>query len=388
MGEIFAEYCTPSSGKNLTKKQAGKTILFISIFLILVVMLTYMLRTNGDVKDRLCGFYAEPKDSVDAVIIGSSPVFPCYSSPQIFGETGIVMYPMSTDLQRPVAQLYYAKEAISKQHPDLLIFEVRMYTGNEHDMTNNMANSRGATDNLKYSKNRIDLINAMLDESKIEGGISDSDKEPYTYYFDIFKYHSNWRSLSRPKQWLDALFSYPDPQKGFFITDDVAPMELTDWSDVDESTPIPDPQDEYLTELLDYLNEEGQDALFILTPFDETKEQAEMFNYMQERIEESGFTYLDMNDHIDEIGFDPSTDFKDYGVHTNASGSEKVTSWFEQYLVDNYDLKDHRGESHYDSWQEAYEQWQVNQQDAMAVIEDHVANGTYAAKTDEAQDEE
>jgi len=372
----------------LTKKQAGKTILFISIFLILVVMLTYMLRTNGDVKDRLCGFYAEPKDSVDAVIIGSSPVFPCYSSPQIFGETGIVMYPMSTDLQRPVAQLYYAKEAISKQHPDLLIFEVRMYTGNEHDMTNNMANSRGATDNLKYSKNRIDLINAMLDESKIEGGISDSDKEPYTYYFDIFKYHSNWRSLSRPKQWLDALFSYPDPQKGFFITDDVAPMELTDWSDVDESTPIPDPQDEYLTELLDYLNEEGQDALFILTPFDETKEQAEMFNYMQERIEESGFTYLDMNDHIDEIGFDPSTDFKDYGVHTNASGSEKVTSWFEQYLVDNYDLKDHRGESHYDSWQEAYEQWQVNQQDAMAVIEDHVANGTYAAKTDEAQDEE
>ena len=30
----------------------------------------------------------------------------------------------------------------------------------------------------------------------------------------------------------------------------------------------------------------------------------------------------------------------------------------------------------------------MNQQDAMAVIEDHVANGTYAAKTDEAQDEE
>lgn len=34
---------------------------FIGIFLLLLVLVSYMVRTNGDVKDRFSGFYAEKK---------------------------------------------------------------------------------------------------------------------------------------------------------------------------------------------------------------------------------------------------------------------------------------------------------------------------------------
>ena len=46
-------------------RQAVKGAAFTAIFLIALVMLTYMLRTNGPLKDRFVGFYAEPKNSVD-----------------------------------------------------------------------------------------------------------------------------------------------------------------------------------------------------------------------------------------------------------------------------------------------------------------------------------
>lgn len=42
---------------------------FVGIFLLLLVPVSYMVRTNGDVKDRFSGFYAEKKDSLDIVMI-------------------------------------------------------------------------------------------------------------------------------------------------------------------------------------------------------------------------------------------------------------------------------------------------------------------------------
>jgi hypothetical protein len=42
----------------MTGRQKLKIILFLLISGILLVMLTYCLRTNGAVKDRFLGFYA------------------------------------------------------------------------------------------------------------------------------------------------------------------------------------------------------------------------------------------------------------------------------------------------------------------------------------------
>ena len=67
----------------MTKKQAFKSILFCLLFVCMLVPLTYMMRTNGVIKDIFTGFYAEPDDTIDVVMIGSSPVYPCLSGPQM-----------------------------------------------------------------------------------------------------------------------------------------------------------------------------------------------------------------------------------------------------------------------------------------------------------------
>ena len=43
----------------MTKKQVIRSIIFIVLVLWLLVHVTYIIRTNGDVKDRFVGFYAD-----------------------------------------------------------------------------------------------------------------------------------------------------------------------------------------------------------------------------------------------------------------------------------------------------------------------------------------
>ena len=357
----------------MTRRQAAKAAAFTAIFLALLIMLSYCLRTNGSVKDRFVGFYAEPKNSIDVLLIGSSPVFPYYATPQMYGETGIAAYPLSTNLQRPVAQLYLTKEGLKYQQPRLLVYEVRMYTGRETDMTNNMAYTRGVTDNLRYSWNRIEAINAMVTDD-----LTAEDTERYTYYFDIFKYHSNWKTLVLPSQLRTALYAWPDARKGYTGTDEVGPCELADWSQVTARTPIPAVQERHLEELMAYLHQEGQQALFLVSPYLHTEEQAEMFNYIGDKVTAQGFGFLNLNDYYGEIGIDGSRDFNDYGNHTNASGARKVTAFFENYLRENYDLPDRRGDDRYESWDEAYALWQEENAAAEAKIDERIAAGDFA----------
>ena len=88
------------------RREALQAAVFVLLFFAILWPVSYMVRTNGDVKDRFAGFYAEKKDSLDVVMIGSSPVFPYYAAPKLWGETGIAMYPLSTNVQRPAAMRY------------------------------------------------------------------------------------------------------------------------------------------------------------------------------------------------------------------------------------------------------------------------------------------
>lgn len=338
------------------------------IFLYLLVTLTYVIRTNGDVKDRFTGFYAEKDNTIDVVMIGSSPVFPYYATPMMWGEYGIAAYPVSSNLQRPIAGVYLVEEVRKTQQPELYVFEMRMYTARETDLTNNMAYTRGVTDNLKYSWNRVKTINAMVDDVS----------ERYTYYFDIFKYHSNWKTMILPEQIASFRYEKPDDQKGYVMTDKVGPCEEVDTSGITEVQPMPEYQEECLYRLLDYLKEHGLQALFILSPTVMEEEKQRMYNYMEGIIGEYGYEFLNLNDHYGELGLDFSSDFSDYGVHTNALGAVKCTKFLGGYLKAHYGIEDRRGQEGYESWDAAYAQWKTELEQAKATIARRIEEGDFA----------
>ena len=352
----------------MTWKQAVKSIIFIIGFVWILVTVTYIIRTNGDVKDRFTGFYAEPEDTIDVVMIGSSPVYPYYASPKIWGEYGITAYPISSNLQRPVAAPYLVEEVEKTQSPSLYLFEMRMFTARDTDLTNNMAYTRGVTDNLKYSLNRIKTVNAMVDDKA----------ERYTYYFDIFKYHSNWKTIVLPEQLACFRYEKPDDQKGYVLTDEVGPCEAVDTSRITDKLPMPEKQEECLYTLLDYLKENKLQALFFLSPMVMEKDKQKMYNYMEDIIESYGYEFLNMNDYYEETGIDFSTDFSDYGGHTNALGAEKCTSFLFDYVTAHYSFEDKRGDGKYRSWDTAYEQWKEEMETAKQTIAKRIENSDFA----------
>lgn len=356
----------------MTKGQAFKTIIFICIFLTILITLTYVIRTNGDVKDIFNGFYAEEDDTLDVVMIGSSPVYPFYSAPKIWGEQGITCYPLSSHVQRPSAALPLLKEVYKTQSPQVVVFEMRMYTMEDGDMESNMAYARGVTDNMKYSLNRICAINRLVPEVS----------ERYTYYFDIFKYHSNWKTMVLPDQLACFRYEKKHPLKGFVIRDEVGPLEeerIPTCTEITEVMPIPREQEERLYELLDYLQEQEQQALFIVSPYRLEPEEQKMYNYMRPIIASYGYDFVNMNEYYQEIGIDFTTDYYDYGGHVNMLGAEKCTSFLEK-LLEQFGLPDKRGEDGYQSWDQAYERYLAESGQAITTIYERIENEDFAER--------
>jgi len=357
----------------MTKKQLLRATIFILLIAWMTVHLTYILRTNGPVKDRFVGFYAEKRDTVDAVLIGSSPVPACFATPKIYGDLGVTVYPLSSNMQRPVGTKYLVEEALKTQNPDLFIFEMRMWTAEDANLLGNMAHTREVTDNLKYSINRIKAINAMVDDKD----------ERITYYFDIFKYHSNWKTLFMWSQFRTLFYTYPNELKGHIIETDVGPADLPANVPEDIKEPMPAEQEAYLRDLLQYLKEKDLKALFIVSPYSAKEDEQKKLNYIADIIAEYGYDYLDMNRHIEEMDLDFQTDIRDYGTHTNIVGAEKITNWFENYLKENYIdngialMTDHRGDEKYTSWDRAYEKWMEEAAAGKETVRRNIESGTY-----------
>lgn len=343
----------------------AKAIVFVSIFIIVITELTYVMRTNGDVKDRFAGFYAEKEDSLDIILIGSSPTYSSVSTPMLYGEYGIKAYPLASNVQRPAAGLYLVKEAQKTQSPDLYIFEMRMYSSNEEGLTSHMAYTRGVTDNMKYSINRINAVNALVPDPT----------ERYTYIFDIFKYHSNWKMLTMKDQWGFLTYTKRDPLKGTLVSDQVGPAQKPDF-DVKHQDPSPlDPaQEEALDNLLAYLKDNNLNALFYVSPYDMEGEEANRFEYIKKKVKAEGYPFLNMNKHYDDIDIDFEKDFSDYGTHTNAVGEAKCTKYLADYLTENYDFTDHRENEDDNTWPQAYDLWTQVYSDAEAKIAERIEN--------------
>ncbi|MBR4669429.1 MAG: SGNH/GDSL hydrolase family protein [Butyrivibrio sp.] len=355
----------------MTKKQVFKIIIFILAILWLIPHLTYCIRTNGDVKDRFVGFYAEKRNTIDAVVIGSSPVPYCISTPKIYGDMGITMYPLSSNMQRPVATKYLVEETLKTQDPDLFIFEMKMWQAEDEALINadkekNMGHTREITDNMKYSLNRIRAINAMVKPENAEYDEEGKMKEDYkrfNFYFDICKHHSNWKTLAMWSQLRTFFYAYPDDLKGFVVSDEVEPAEKENFHSVTDIEKMPAEQEEYLDDLIACLKKHNKDALFIITPYAVSEEEQKKINYIRDHVTERGYNFLDMNQHLDEMGFDETTDYKDGGTHTNIMGADKVTAWFEDYLTENYvktgilGKNDRSSGAKYDSWKRSYDLW-------------------------------
>lgn len=329
----------------MSRKEACKAISFILIFVLLLTGVSYIVRTNGDVKDRFAGFYAEEKDSIDVLMFGGSTIATSFSPGYMWGEYGFTSYPLSSNTQRPKAIKYLLEEAYKYQSPELVVIELRMFTYEDEVLKKDEPHIREVTDNLRYSAHRFKTVHDLTD------GV-ETFEDKLSYYFDIIKYHSNWGMFFKPEEWQKVDYSKADLHKGFehpmeiLIHDE----EIDRYISTEERNAISIKQEEELRKLISFLKDNNQDALFVVTPCIFGTEYYAQMNYMKDIIEAEGFSYLNVHDGVD---YECATDYLD-GGHSNILGAKKCSQLLGKTISENYGLSDKRGQEGFDSWDESY----------------------------------
>lgn len=328
-----------------------KAVSFILIFLLLFTGVSYIVRTNGDVKDRFAGFYAEEKDSIDVLLCGSSTVGTSFSPGYMWGKYGFTSYPISTNTQRPKAIRYLLEEAYKYQNPEVVVIELRMFTYEDEEMKQDEPHIREVTDNMKYSLQRVKTVHALTD------GV-DGFANKVSYYFDIMKYHSNWGMFFLPEELQKVTYEKPDLHKGFEHSEEIMyhDVSIDAYIPSEERLAIPKDQEKVLRELISYLKEKDQKALFVVSPIKYDYAFFAKANYMKDIVESEGFQYVNM---MEEANPTFATDFLD-GAHTNILGAKKCSEALGEILSKEFGLLDKREETTYDSWDESYEAfWEI-----------------------------
>ncbi|MBR0091963.1 MAG: hypothetical protein IJP92_09720, partial [Lachnospiraceae bacterium] len=350
-------------------------IVLIAAMLYSLLPLSYLLREQGQNRDNVAGFYAEPENTLDMVYIGASSCITCWEPLKAFHDHGFTSYNFAHHTMTATTVKHYIIEALKTQSPEVFVVDLRPFQYadgiNDETGTANLHAEyaiRNGTDHLFYfNKNRNDLIRASVPAG-----------ERFSYYFDLFKYHRRWVFL--PYQMAEGLrtgdygfFDFADnvkknPHKGFYTATRTEKLAFTDYAAVTSKRPLQGETDELFTELLEFCKSEGLKVLFVVHHYPQTKEDKELYNYMEERVRAYGLDFLNANDDWETIGFDFDTDMYDSN-HTNVLGAEKYTRYLADYLVTQYDLPDHRTDAAYAEWDALYEAFAEETADAKKELE-------------------
>ena len=343
-------------------------IIFMVIILALFCKLTWLFRSNsGEAREDIQGFKNQGK--IDVVLYGGSNLLRYYQPLEAWHEKGFTSYNYATTAYRADLLEFFMEESRSSNEALLYVCDIRT-----------LLPIKGVSDELAlrtwsdsvgvFSPARIKGITTFLLNRDWQ------DVDIISYYFDIAEYHSNYEALARPYQWQYVnLKNIYNMDKGFNAKHSMGHIPFERPEEADKCGELAEQQVKVLNDLLNYCDEEKLSVLFIVCPYIITESDWEIFNACADIIQERGYDFVNFNCYYDEIGFNFETDFFDVN-HINYLGAEKYTEYLMNYLSDNYDLPDHRGDIEYAKWDEDYDEYALLQRDwkesILSIVDQHL----------------
>lgn len=343
--------------ENAQDKKWLRAVIFFIIAALLFLYLNqvFNIAASDDSKQIFKAFYAEGEDTLDVVYLGTSAANRYFIGPKAYHDEGIAAFTLAT-MGLPLLFVPNLIDEVEKtQDPDLYIIELRGILKDRDDVTD--AHIRRVTDSMKISSNKYDTIELALDYVEgADGELSNIDTGSLDYYVPIVKYHS--RLVQGDLTIADFLpLDRWNLTKGYVLSPNTVTVKEQGRPvySADKAALAPEMEDVFL-EVLAYCDTLDKDVLFVLSPYVMKDGQAEMFNTAKEMAEQRGYPVLDFNQKeiTDAMGLDWKRDFYN-SKHVNYIGAEKYTAYLTDYLMENYELPDRRGDKTYASWDEAYE---------------------------------
>ena len=175
----------------------------------------------NDSTTMINGFYAEDKNSIDVLVVGSSNAFCTIDPLVLYEEEGIAAYDFCSSSQPMNLSLLYVKEALKRQTPKVVALEVNMIPAENITHISENRLRWGLTD-MPFTIDKLKCLYQSL------GRV---DAEYMSYVFPVLRYHGRWKELSKQ----DYTYMFADKSnftKGYLVTQETS-SEMVNLSDYD-----------------------------------------------------------------------------------------------------------------------------------------------------------
>ena len=264
------------------------------------------------------GILGEAPGTVDVLVMGDSNAAQGITPMQWYTENGVTGYTYAEGWLSVYKIYYRLQQILKEQSPKVLVL----------------------CTSTVYSRKDTATV--------WEGAVNDVAGE----IFPLLRFHDEWKVLP-PSEWFGANdYTWRDVNKGYMPITDVVPYGGGDYMyDIGIPDPIPVPMRFYLDKLTALCAEKGIALMFITVPTNNWNRSRH--DGMQAYADEKGLPYLDFNMPENDPGINWATDTVDAGIHLNLLGAQRTTEALGQYLLANFDLPDHRGQSGFADWDDA-----------------------------------
>lgn len=334
--------------KNIQK--IAKFLLFAVLFLSIYTYTRDVLRNKSEA-EALGVITKQPDNTYDVILAGPSHMQVALQPAQLFGEYGIASCNTSTAAQSLPTTYYVLEEMIERHTPKLVVLDLFCLFYPENFFSS--ARFHQAIDNFPLSVNKAEAIFDLADVSKSE------------YFINYLLYHSRWKELTR--------FDY----KVHDEYNEKYQLHIGTWPYPDlfvpsyEKAEVPEVPLTYLKKIVDLCEKTDTELLLTVIPYradvdnNDTSAilQQQMYNTVEELASEWGVDYFNGLHHLEEIGFDFTTDMIEFS-HVNSSGAEKLSTYYGAMIKENYDIPDRTGDEKYADWYADYEEYKAKLEEA------------------------
>lgn len=308
------------------------TTIFVVGTLYLLQCLLVPKYASSVVEGNLIAEYYQEEMDHDVLFIGDCEVYENFVPAHLWEEYGINSY-IRGSAQQLIWQSYYLLEdALRYEKPDVVIFNILALKYNEPQ---NEAYNRMSIEGMKWSKSKVDAINASMRE----------DEQFLDYVFPILRYHSRITDLKAED--FKYLFSRPRvSHNGYYMRVDTKPAENVPKGKVLGNYRFGDNAYAYLDKIAKLCKDNDIELILIKAPSLYPYWYPEWEVQMEEYAAKHELTYINFLELQEECGLDFSVDTYDAGLHLNLWGALKITDYLGQVLTDDFGLKDRRSDEH------------------------------------------
>lgn len=303
-----------------------KMIAFVMVFVVIVGVLGVAFTPkksdpgSGITNSNARGFYGEPKNSIDVLILGDSNAYSACSPMYIWNKYGIPTYVAAEGFQNVTGASNLLDEVLTCQKPKLVVFDVNMlWTGKT---------------TLKKVENNL--------------------KNMAYKYLPLAQYHNRWKSMDVKEMFEAKDYTYRSASRGQYLSMEVKPFTgQSKMVKTDVVEDIPEVSRVLLDKLISKCNENGIKMMFMETPTAKSWNYAR-HNAMVKYAKQKKIDFVDMNTLEGKYAIDWCTDTRDGGRHLNCEGAEKVSAYLGKYISEHYSFKDKRDLEKYVDWNNDY----------------------------------